>query len=386
MRTKIITLLWLAIGITTYAQQNDTDNTSSKSLLERVQDLEKRNEKFNVYFNFQSSFDAADMGDGLETAFKARQLRLEMRGNLTEKLFYRFRHRLNRSNAGQSLDNLSRATDMMYAGYRVSDKLDVIFGKQCQSWGGFEFDLNPMNIYEYSDFIEYMDNFMLGINFVIKPNPNHEFQIQITDTRNSRFSDLYGNIPNIETSQSPLTYIVNWNGNLFGGLWQTRWAAGLETEAKNNYSRMLTIGNKLNLSNFQLALDYMYANQDIDRLGIATEAADAYLVSVGETVFKDVEYNTLILKAEYQPDEQWNIFAKGMYETTDVENIAALGNNFRKSYGYFAGLEFKPFEEEDLRLFLVYVGRKYDFNTTSALADYNTNRISVGMMYRIKAF
>ena len=35
-----------------------------------------------------------------------------------------------------------------------------------QSYGGIEFDLNPIDIYEYSDMIEHMSNFMTGLNAV----------------------------------------------------------------------------------------------------------------------------------------------------------------------------------------------------------------------------
>lgn len=78
--------------------------------------------------------------------FRARQLRLEIKGNLTERIFYRFRHTLNRPTSAAGLDNLARATDMLYAGFHLNDKFFVTAGKMCQAWGGFEFDINPMNI------------------------------------------------------------------------------------------------------------------------------------------------------------------------------------------------------------------------------------------------
>ena len=134
--------------------------------------------KFNMYFNFQTSLDCEKKGENdLTTKFQARQLRLEVRGDLNERIFYRFRHRLNKSNAAVSLDNLATATDMMYAGFRLNEKWTATVGKMCQMWGGYEFDLNPMNIYEYSDFLENMDNFMLGAMITYAPNPNHEFNL-----------------------------------------------------------------------------------------------------------------------------------------------------------------------------------------------------------------
>ena len=331
--------------------------------------------KFNMYFNFQTSLDAEKKGESdLTTKFQARQLRLEVRGDLTERIFYRFRHRLNKPNAGASLDNLAKATDLLYAGFRLNEKWSATVGKMCQAWGGYEFDLNPMNIYEYSDFLENMDNFMLGAMITYAPNPNHEFNLQITDVRNSNFADLYATATaTIKESNTPLAYIFNWNGNLLDGLVQTRWGAGLQSEADGYTNALVMLGTKLNLPKFQVFLDYMMANDQLDRLNYTPLSNNG-----SATPVKDAKYNSFVLKAEYQPAPEWNIFAQGLYETAN----SSLANNEFKGLGYFAGVEYLPFKGQDLRFFLAYIGRSR--NTNSVKVD--TNRVSVGMMYRIKAF
>ena len=328
--------------------------------------------KFNMYFNFQGSFDVEKAKDQDMTAkFYARQLRWEVRGDITDRIFYRFRHRLNKSNARASLDNLAKATDMLYAGFRLDDKWTLTAGKMCQAWGGFEFDLNPMNIYEYSDFLENMDNFMLGAMITYAPNENHEFNFQITDVRNDKFADIYGTTsPTISESKAPLTYIFNWNGNLFDNLIQTRWGGGLQSEADGYNNWLLMLGTKLNLPKFQVFFDYMMANEQLDRL--------KYTPMSGTTLVKDAKYNSFVLKAEYQPVPHWNIFAQGMYETAKSD----LPNNELKSISYYAGVEYLPFEKQDLRFFLAYIGRSREKNNVTD----NTNRVSLGLMYRIKAF
>ena len=327
--------------------------------------------KFNMYFNFQTSLDAERIGENdLTTKFQARQLRLEVRGDLTERIFYRFRHRLNKSNAAVSLDNLATATDMMYAGFRLNEKWTATVGKMCQMWGGYEFDLNPMNIYEYSDFLNNMDNFMLGAMITYAPNPNHEFNLQITDVRNDSFKNIYGSPIGIKASNTPLAYIFNWNGNLLDGLVQTRWGAGLQSEADGYTNALVMLGTKLNLPKFQVFLDYMMANDQLDRLKFTPRSK--------AEVVKDAKYNSFVLKAEYQPAPEWNIFAQGLYETAN----SSLANNEFKGIGYFAGVEYLPFKEQDLRFFLAYIGRSRDTNSVKV----DTNRVSVGMMYRIKAF
>ncbi len=386
MKKYITTLAACVFSLGVYAQQNPT----TTPVEDKIKSLESHNKQLNIFFNFQASLDAiAREGQDTEVAFKARQLRLEIKGDLNDKIFYRFRHRLNKSTSAQSLDNLAKATDIMYVGYRATDKFTIVAGKQSQAWGTFEFDINPMSIYEYSDFIENMDNFMLGANFIYQASKNQELQFQITDSRNSKMEDIYGDLSSqgIEASASPLTYILNWNGSFLNNQFQTRWAYGIQTQAKDKYSNMITLGNKLNLSKFQLAFDYMRADEDIDRLGYATMDGADYLAANDMKVFEDVTSNTFILKADYQPMPQWNIFAKGLYETTSVNNVPAYDDNFRKAYGYFGGVEYMPFKDQDLKVFLAYIGRKYEFtDALPALKDYNTNRVSLGLMYRIKAY
>ena len=383
---KILLAVSLLIGGIASAQQDlqnqinqlraeiDQLKATAPAPLPMSQDGEEHpiHKKFNMYFNFQGSFDVEKAKDQDMTAkFYARQLRWEVRGDITDRIFYRFRHRLNKSNARASLDNLAKATDMLYAGFRLDDKWTLTAGKMCQAWGGFEFDLNPMNIYEYSDFLENMDNFMLGAMITYAPNENHEFNFQITDVRNDKFADIYGTTsPTISESKAPLTYIFNWNGNLFDNLIQTRWGGGLQSEADGYNNWLLMLGTKLNLPKFQVFFDYMMANEQLDRL--------KYTPKSGTTLVKDAKYNSFVLKAEYQPVPHWNIFAQGMYETAKSD----LPNNELKGIGYFAGIEYLPFEKQDLRFFLAYIGRSREKDN---ITD-NTNRVSLGLMYRIKAF
>ena len=386
---KILLAISLLVGGVATAQQDLQDQinqlraeidqlkATAPAPLPMSQDGEENpiHKKFNMYFNFQSSFDLEKVKDQDMTAqFKARQLRLEVRGDITDRIFYRFRHRLNKSNAATSLDNLAKATDMLYAGFRLDDKWTLTAGKMCQAWGGFEFDLNPMNIYEYSDFIENMDNFMLGAMITYAPNKNHEFNLQITDVRNDKFADIYGTTSPtvISASKAPLTYIFNWNGNLFDNLIQTRWGGGLQSEADGYNNWMLMLGTKLNLPKFQVFFDYMMANEQLDRL--------KYTPMSSTVLVKDAKYNSFVLKAEYQPIPQLNIFAQGLYETAKND----LTDNKMTGIGYFAGVEYLPFEKQDLRFFLAYIGRSRENKLTNVTTD--TNRVSIGLMYRIKAF
>lgn len=370
-----------------------------QSIHERITKLEKKNDMFNLYFNYAASFQAEhnSLSDEWGTKFANKQLRLEIKGNLTDKLYYRLRHRLNKATDAKGEDNFAKATDIMMVGYNFNDKLSISGGKMCQIWGGFEFDENPMYIYQYSDMVDYMDNFMAGVTVSYKPIPTQEIAVEISNSYNGKFADEYGDeavvVNNdeahaLQKSKNPLTYIINWNGSFFDGKLNTRWAWGLQTQAKGKYSRMLTLGQQLNLPKFQWYFDYMGAFDDLDRLKIATnELRDAFDGgdAPGNVYLGKVHYNSFITKANWQFAPSWNLMLKGMYETASVTKMEQF-KNYRKSFGYMGSIEYYPAKQQDFRLFLAYVGRKYDYSTKCGLKDYNTDRIELGFMYRIKAY
>ena len=391
----ICAMMSLALGAS--AQGNNTgmggEDGNYESLASRLFKLEKKSDAINVYFNYASSFQEAYNGNDWGSSFKNKQARLEIKGSFG-KLSYRFRHRLNKANGAQGEDNFAKATDILSVGYQVTDKLGITGGKMCQNWGGFEFDENPMYIYQYSDMVDYMDNFMAGVNFAFKPVESQEFNLNITNAYNNKLAQEYGadlkvmkengKTEAVEAAKHPLTYIFLWNGNFFGDKLQTRWSVGTQTQAKDQSSQMVMLGQKLNLPTFQWYFDYMGAFDDVDRLGIATSDLSAFR-GKGNVRYGKVNYNSFITKVNWQFIPQWNLMLKGMYETASVSKIEEL-KNYRKSFGYFASLEYYPVKSQDCRLFLSYIGRNYKFTDKSKLADYNTSRIELGFMYRIKAF
>ena len=400
MNKTLLTCALLTASLTAGAQNGANIGMGGSegnyaSLAEKVAKIEKKNDAFNVYFNYAASFQAErnSLVDEWHTGFANKQLRLEIKGNIGDHLFYRLRHRLNKTNEARTQDNFSKATDIMMAGWKFNDKWSVQAGKMCQIWGGFEFDENPMYIYQYSDMVDNMDNFMAGVVLSYKPVPTQEFAVEVSDANNDSFSKVYGagaasqeenSVRPLTSSRNPLTYIANWNGSFANGMINTRWSWGIQTQARHKYSRMLILGQQLNLDKFQWYVDYMGAWDGLDRLGIAT--SDLGLNGGGHNLYaSDVHYNSFITKVNWQFAPHWNLMLKGMYETASVSKLER-GKNYRKSFGYMSSVEYYPLKDQDFRVFLAYVGRKYDFSEKSGLKDYNTNRIELGFMYRIKAF
>ena len=227
-----------------------------------------------------------------------------------------------------------------------------------------------------------------------KPVATQELAFEVSNAYNNKFAAEYGSNPisleknsvrDLEASKNPLTYIVNWNGSFFGNKLLTRWSWGIQTQARHKYSRMVVLGQELNLPKLQWYFDYMGAFDGLDRLKIASTELTAMPAYTGGSYFSDVHYNSFITKLNWQFAPQWNLMLKAMYETASVTKVKPL-KDYRKSYAYIGSIEYYPVKSQDFRVFLAYVGRKYDYNEGSGLRDFNTNRIELGFMYRIKAY
>ena len=400
-RKTLLCCCLLALSVSMNAQDNHGyggDDGHFKSLAEEVTKLKKSNDMFNVYLNTAASAQVeTDNEHEWSTGFKNKHLRLELKGNLTDKLYYRFCYRMTNSNVARSEDNFARSTDVVMIGYRVSDKFSVEAGKIFQPLGGYEVDENPIYIYEYSDLTGGLECYLGGVVVNCKPIPTQEFVVGVTNAHNDKFADVYGDnslaiegdgTQNriLEKTRIPLGYSLGWNGSFLNNRLFTRWSWGIEGEARHKYSRMLILGQKLNLDRLQWYFDYMYQNDGLDRFGLASrEVRDFFPAVGGEVWMSDVHYTSFITKLNWQFAPQWNLMLKGMYETASVTKVDRF-KDFRKSYGYVGSVEYYPVKSQDFRVFLAYVGRKVTYKDGVGLDKYNTNRIELGFKYRIKAY
>ena len=399
---KLFTLLVIAFCVIGVNAQQATF-TQSKSVYEELSGIKKKTDKFNLYMNMNGSFDAMFNDNGFEYGkFNMRQLRIEAKGNVNEWLSYRWRQRLNRpNNGGDNIDNLPTSIDIAGIGVKLSDKWSLFLGKQCAAYGGFEFDANPIEIYEYSDMIEYMSNFLTGINIGYDFMPGQQINFQVLNSLNGPFESMYGAFsPEMgmlgeyiaaTPSKLPLVYTLNWNGN-FSDIYKTRWSASVMSQGdspsgkKNLY--YFAFGNELTFGKFNMYIDLMYSNDDIDRSGIMTEIAGQVY---GHNVF-NANYLSLVSKLNYRFADKWNVFVKGMYETASIKDMTDPGDypfikngKYRTSLGYLGGIEYYPMES-NLHFFLTYVGRHYIYEEIANKPDYSTNRVSVGFIYQLPMF
>ncbi len=381
-----------AVAFGAQAQQNYT--TDEQGLIETVAKIEKKTDKFNMYFNMHGDFETNWTGSQFEGGkFQMKQFRIEFRGDINDWLSYRYRQRVNKGDDTNGYrDNLWRSIDIAGIGVKL-DKWQFFLGKQCAAYGGIEFDLNPIEIYQYSDMVDYMTNFMSGVNIAYNFNSRQQLQFQMLNAINGPSEEMYGNY---RPCKFPMVYTLNWNGTVTDW-YKTRWSASVmrEPESKNMY--YFALGNDFSYDKFGAYFDWMYSIEGIDRKGIMTEIIGA------DNGFnqKKADYMSFVWHLNYRIAPKWNIFAKVMYETAGLGKGATIAGtagpvelksgNYRTSWGYIGGIEFYPLQDRNLHFFLTYVGRDYKysgraFEINSANHDYNTNRLSCGFIWQMPVF
>ena len=401
MRNTAFALLVAVAGVASAQVVADGALTGEgeKTLFERVAKIEKKSEKFNLFFNMHYAFDADFTAGNFEQgAFNMHQFRIEAKGKITDWLSYRWRQRLNRDNDGGGfIDNLPNSIDLAYLNFSVTDKFSISAGKLCAAYGGIEFDMNPIEIYRYSEMVNNMSNFMSGVTFTYDFTPNQQLAFQVLDSRNGLQDSVYGK--NLPSNKLPLVYTLNWNANMFDGAWQTRWSASVMDEVKDKYMYYVAIGNQFNFSpKCNMFVDLMSSYEEVDRKGIMTNMFGGRRNFNAHNMYNTL-YNSLVAKVNWRFHPKWNFFAKGMLESAAIyrgkDNMSdysgekeVADGNYRTSVGYVTGVEYYPMKS-NLHLFLTFVGQTHLFTERAKAlgeSDYSTQRVSVGFIYQLPVF
>lgn len=371
---RLLSTCLLLCGLCTTALGQQEHHTDDESLAERVGLIEAKQDMLNVYLEMHSSLDAEWMGpDFDQLRFQVRQLRLEAQGQICSWLSFRWRQCLNRANDNRgSIDNLPTSIDVAGIGLHPSEQVSLFLGKQCVAYGGIEFDMNPIEIYEFSDIIQHMACFFTGVGLSYHPVSGQQIQLQVLNARNGSFATDYPLAAErgIADSKAPLVYTANWNGTLLPDHWTTRWSYSYMSQSAEHALHYVALGNQFFLGPVDGHLDWMYSHEGLNSKMIIDAA-------------EDVDYNSLVLKFNYRLTDRWTLFTKGMYETASdgAGEKWFGGTKQRTALGYFGGVEYYPMADSNFRFYLTYVGRHYRYHDIAA-TDY-TNKLLCGFIYEL---
>lgn len=375
-------VLLLLCAAATAQRQKQVDTFADKHPL-IPEAKQKLLSNIDVIANMQSSL-RNEFADGEYTKghFIMNQFRLEIKGKIHDRVYFRFRDRYTRQTDPQSEDNMSASTDLAYIQVMATDKLSFTVGKLCADWGGIEFDMNPIDIYQYSDIVDYSDNFLLGMGVQYQLSERHSLSFQALNSRTRSFSEIYGNMPDITEARFPIAAVVNWRGSLFNGKVNTIWSYSIFKEARSTYMNYVALGNQLVLDRFQLAYDFKYSNEQLDRKGIASGISDP---AGNLPADQGVVYSSHWLKADYRVGNV-NLSATGFVDFAYWKGNPDPNkdNKLRTAWGFIPTVEYFPFRDLNLKFFVNYVGRVYRYTNYAKQAfgsvNSTTGVISLGFI------
>lgn len=393
-------LLFLFLPALVWAQKQERqigDTTYYKTLIPETKQSLLRNVSMIANMNFAFRNEFVD-GEYTQSRFRNEQFRLEIRGQVHEKVYFRFRDRYTRAQTSESIDNISRSVDLAFVRFDLTKQFSITAGKMCADWGAWEFDWNPIDIYEYSDIVEYADNFLTGVGFTYTASPRNQWTFQILDSRTKSFDELYGTQPNFTESKAPLAFVSNWRGSLFDGKVKTIWSYSLFNEAQkadgtNANMNYIALGNEFNFGKFRFIYDFKWSDEQLDRTTIVSETVpdNLYAYSLANTryighwvnfryIVSPKVHLTLVAMLDIA---QWKNGTQDPLNTTGEENI-------RNAWGFIPAVEYYPWSDLNMKFFTNWVGRRYDYSKYSedrfGAQDYTTGRFTVGFISPLGIF
>lgn len=359
------------------------------SILEKLNVMQKKNEAFNIFLNTSVAYEE-NFGHNQQSGFNGRQMRFEARGFLDEHWSYRFRYKMTSSWEKQS-DGFANSLNIMMVNYQVNKRFRVTGGKKGLSMGGFEYDMNAIQVLGYSDFNDCLSTSLIGAEFSYDIGHRQLIQLDISNSNNNSIDKVYPGA-GLEKARHPLSITANWIGSRLWDKLENHWSYSYMHEAKGVSNRLLMLGSRLTIGKWICYLDYYRAWEDIDRHGIVS--ADAAAAGLTQPVDEDgspatlrnVRYQSLVGNCIYQISPHWACFVKGFAERAEAPDVPELKDYYRHNYGYQAALQWIPDLTQDARLSLAYVGKTTTYKDAVGLPDQHSNRVELSLIYRIKIF
>jgi hypothetical protein len=254
-------------------------------------------------------------------------------------------------------------------------------------WGSYELENNPINIVAFNHLINFSDPFLTGVRLRYKMRPNHTFTLQVVNTRTQNLNTAMGPLPTgVETSTMPLGANLSWRGRLFDGKFNTIYSVSNFVEAQGKSVQLIQLGNEFRLGKLTLEYDFKFSNDQIDRLG----QVSSIIAPVNATRALEARYMEHWLRAVYFFHKDWSITGIGMtaqdyWLGNDLAPIAESKTDLlRTSLSYTVLLEYYAYWPQNLRFFVGYVSRNYNYTDYAQAqfgqGDFNTGKLLIGVI------
>lgn len=298
--------------------------------------------------DYQREYQQSDPIKG-NSGFKGKFLMLTLSGNITKKLSYSYRQRLNELHHDKSFFD---GTDRMFLKYKFNSKWDIAGGKMPLDFGSYEYQRDPMEMYFASEFWNTIPCYKFAVSCGFNVTPNDRLTMQFSESPfRKKGEELYG-------------YNIAWYGN--HDWLKTVYSVNMLEYQPGHFIYYLGLGHKFDFGKVAFELDYMNR-------------------ATGNHVFffKDC---SLTGELSMKPTEHWNIFAKACYNrnvTTDpADECVWPGTDVTQLGG---GVEFFPLPEGDKSV-RMHVAYNYCFGengNVNGVLQKDQHFMSIGVLWKM---
>ena len=283
------------------------------------------------------------------SGFKGKYLMLRMDGNLGDGFTYSYRQRFNK---GVKDATFFDATDWLALTYTTGN-WSFSGGKQVVAIGGYEYDLNPIDVYFASEFWNNIGCFQFGASVSYKFNDGKDsFTAQVSQS------------PFSATTKNIYAYNFMWCGS--HGMLSTIYSTNLVEYLPGKYIGYISLGNRFTAEKISLELDVM-------------NRASNNHAFFGKNM-------SIIGNFTWNATEQLNVCAKATYDVNNTDcasDMCVLPGTEITRVG--AGVEFFPMPNgrKDVRLHAIAC---YTFGNNSNTAGTAIDKqaiISAGVTWNI---
>lgn len=377
MFKALFSSLLLLAGFSGHSQQDSLGQPLIPT--EKIELLKNIDITFDMRLEFQAyTFRGGDQYyNGIQ--FNNGHTAMEISAKVHERVDFMFRNRFNKGGDVQTLDRLGNNIELAYVDVELDPKFHLVMGKMFAFYGGYEYEFNAREVLEFNDIYNNALAFVTGAGLTYQALPAHKFGLQVLNSRTMHYDDLYGDVvaENIQEPDWPVAVVGNWRGSFFNKKIQTIYSLSYSNQVKRRGTYFATLGHKFEHRNLTLMYDFGYSFEEVDTKGIMTD------ILGNDQIAEEVTYTENWLRAEYRFNPRFEGLLTLMTSSA-FGKINGEKDHFRTSYGMIPTFYYRPFDNIDLRFFLAYIGRYYDYSDYTVenlgLENYNKNEVRIGII------
>ncbi|WP_413512131.1 porin [Myroides odoratus] len=385
---RLVVLVWMGMSISVFGQQtHEKDSIFTPIIPIEKQDILKNLDLIVLTrYGFDSFLEDSKFAN---SNFNGNELRIDLSAKLHEKVGLRFRKRFTNAFTLGTLDHMNSSVDIAFIDIQATSKVNVTIGKLSADWGGYEYDLNPIEVLTYNDILNHAENYLVGAGVGYKHNKKHRFTVQVLNASANKLEEngVYTLPSEIKNTKLPLAFVGNWRGDFFGNKFQTSYSYSYFSQAKKKGMYYIALGNKYQSNQLTWMYDVQYRKDAIDTCGIISEMFS----SDEPQLAQKTSYLEHWTRIDYKLFSKLHLSLTLMTSNAYIKNISTRIDeisHLRTSYGVIPMMQYSPFKKIDLRFYAAYIGRWYNYSSYAKeylnQKNYNTGCISVGFIAPLK--